>query len=273
MTIIDGKQLAQDILDHVKSDVADSKTKPKLAIVYVGDDKPSKTYIKRKREAAEYAGIDFELHEYANDVTEKKLIAEIKKIQKSDDVTGIIVQLPLPAHLNSATIINTIDPDKDVDCMTDINIGKLVMETNHLTPPTPQAVLAILESIDTDVRGKNITIVGAGPLVGKPLTIMLLNKQATVTVCNIYTKNLKKKCKRADILITAVGKKDLIRGTMVKRGAIVIDTGIAFENKKMYGDANFKEVSKRAAYITPTPGGVGPITVSLLLKNTLKCTK
>ncbi len=273
MTIIDGKKLAQDILEQVKSDVAKIKTTPKLAIVFVGEDKPSKTYIRRKREAAEYAGIDFELHEYPTDVTEKKLITEIKKIQKFDDVTGIIVQLPLPAHLDSATIINAIDPDKDVDCMTDINVGKLVMETNGLTPPTPQAVLEILKQINTDVKGKNITIVGAGPLVGKPLTIMLLNKQATVTVCNIYTKDLKKKCKKADILITAVGKKDLIRGNMVKRGAIVIDTGIAFENKKMYGDANFAEVSRRASYITPTPGGVGPITVSLLLKNTLKCSK
>ncbi len=273
MSIIDGKQLAKTIRDKVKSDVVKLTKKPRLAIVVVGKDKPSRTYVKRKREAAEYTGINFELHTYKDDISEKDLISEIKKIQSSDDVTGIIVQLPLPKHLDSATVINTIEPKKDVDCMTDINLGKLVMETNYLTPPTPQAVITILESINTNVRGKNITIIGAGPLVGKPLTIMLLNKQATVTVCNIYTKNLKKKCKKADILISAVGKKDLIRGNMVKRGAIVIDTGIAFENKKMYGDAHFPEVSKRASYITPTPGGVGPITVALLLKNVVKCAR
>jgi len=274
MNIIDGKQLAHDMLMEVQADaqkLIQAGTSPKLAVIFVGADKPSRTYIRRKQEAADAAHIAFDLHRFDTDITEQKLIQEIQRIQSDDAVHGVIVQLPIPAHLDQAHVLNAIDEKKDVDCMTDINIGKLVMETNTITPPTPAAVLAILDSIDADVKGKNITIVGAGALVGKPLTIMLLNKQATVTVCNEFTRDLAKKCQRADILITAVGKKDLITKNMVKKGAIVIDTGIAFEHKKMYGDVDFDAVAKKAAYITPTPGGVGPITVSLLLKNVVEC--
>jgi len=268
--IINGNQIAQKLLDELKTEVKKLKATPKLAVVHVGDDKPSRTYIRRKKEASEYIGIDFELHKFPADILKKHLVQAIKKIQTDKKLTGLIVQLPLPEPLYTTEVLNAIDPKLDVDCMTDFNLGKLVMKTAYLTPPTPGAVLTVLDEIDVEVVGKNITIIGAGALVGKPLSIMLLNREATITTCNIHTQDLKKQCKQADIIISAVGKKDLIRKNMIKRGAVVIDTGIVFENKKMYGDVAFYEVAKKASYITPTPGGIGPITVALLLKNVLK---
>jgi len=274
--IIDGKQLAQNILEHVKNDTTSlirAGVSPRLAVVFVGHNGPSRTYIKRKKEAAEYVQIMCDVHRFDEDISENTLIQKIQDIQSDDSVHGIIVQLPLSKHLDTHTILNTLDPDKDVDCMTDKNMGKLVTETNILCPPTPLAVLTILDNIHAEIKGKNITIVGAGALVGKPLAIMLVNKQATVTICNEFTTDLKKKTQKADILITAVGKKDLITKDMVKKGVIMIDTGIAFEHKKMYGDVDFLHVAPKSSYITPTPGGIGPITVSLLLANVVHCAK
>lgn len=271
--IIDGKAIANKILEKTKKEIQKQSLKPKLAVVVVGKDKPSRTYVKRKQEAAEKIGIEFEMHKYDENIKQEKIIAEIKKIQKDKKLTGLIVQLPLPEHLYTSGVLNAINPEIDVDCLTDTNFGKLIMKTNFIEPPTPGAVMDILEDLNIDVKGKNITIVGAGALVGKPLSIILLNKEATVTTCNIHTKNLKKKCKQADIIITAVGKKDLIKANMVKKGTIVIDTGIAFADHKMYGDVDFLKVAKKASYITPTPGGVGPITVAKLLWNTVVCAK
>ena len=271
--IIDGKKIAQKILDEVKLEISKLDFKPKLAVIFVGADKPSKTYIKRKKEAAEYAGVNFEIYSFSNKISKDELITSIKKIQKDQNIAGMIVQLPLPEPLYTSDVLNAVDPSIDVDCLTDTNIGKLVMKTADFTPPTPQAVLEIFKSIKLNIKGKNITIVGAGALVGKPLSIMLLNKEATITTCNEHTKNLAKTLKKSDIIISAVGKKDLIRKNMLKKNVIIIDTGIAFANKKMYGDVNFAEAVKKASYITPTPGGVGPITVSLLLRNLLICAK
>ena len=271
--IIDGKKIAQKILDEVKLEISKLNFKPKLAVIFVGADKPSKTYIKRKKEAAEYAGVNFEIYSFSNKISKDELITSIKKIQKDQNIAGMIVQLPLPEPLYTSDVLNAVDPSIDVDCLTDTNIGKLVMKTADFTPPTPQAVLEIFKSIKLNIKGKNITIVGAGALVGKPLSIMLLNKEATITTCNEHTKNLAKTLKKSDIIISAVGKKDLIRKNMLKKNVIIIDTGIAFENKKMYGDVNFVEAVKKASFITPTPGGVGPITVSLLLRNLLICAK
>jgi len=271
--IIDGKKIAQKILDEVKLEISKLNFKPKLAVIFVGADKPSKTYIKRKKEAAEYAGVNFEIYSFSNKISKDELITSIKKIQKDQNIAGMIVQLPLPEPLYTSDVLNAVDPSIDVDCLTDTNIGKLVMKTADFTPPTPQAVLEIFKSIKLNIKGKNITIVGAGALVGKPLSIMLLNKEATITTCNEHTKNLAKTLKKSDIIISAVGKKDLIRKNMLKKNVIIIDTGIAFANKKMYGDVNFAEAVKKASYITPTPGGVGPITVSLLLRNLLICAK
>ncbi|HRH23768.1 MAG TPA: bifunctional 5,10-methylenetetrahydrofolate dehydrogenase/5,10-methenyltetrahydrofolate cyclohydrolase [Candidatus Magasanikbacteria bacterium] len=270
--IVDGKQLSEKILASLRIEVVKLKKQgviPKLAIVHVGDHQPSKTYIKRKEEAARSIGVDFELHTYPAATSKEDIISYIKKIQKDKKLSGLIVQLPLPEPLYTAEVLNAINPEVDVDCLTDGQLGKLVMKTNVIAPPTPGAVCEILEMLNVNVQGKHVVIVGAGALVGKPLSIMLLNKLATVTVCNSHTKNLKSITKKADIIISAVGKKDLITKSHVKKGCIVIDTGIVFENKKMYGDVDFARVSKRASYITPTPGGVGPVTVALLLKNTV----
>ncbi|MBU2542666.1 bifunctional 5,10-methylenetetrahydrofolate dehydrogenase/5,10-methenyltetrahydrofolate cyclohydrolase [Patescibacteria group bacterium] len=274
--IIDGKQIAENILNRLKSEVVLLQAKnvsPKLIVIMVGDHKPSKTYVRKKQEAAEHIGIDFALRQYPADISKNDLISEIKKIQKQESPHGLIIQLPLPEPLYTPEVLNAVDPSIDVDCLTNENIGRLVMRTGFLLPPTPYAVKTIIKELGVKVIGQNICIIGAGALVGKPLSIMLSNKGGTVTLCNENTKNIKYKSLSADIVITAVGKKDLLRGNMIKKGAIVIDTGICFEDGKMFGDVNFAEVSKKASHITPVPGGVGPITVALLLKNVITCAK
>lgn len=274
--IIDGKKLASKVEKNTAKEVAMLKTKgivPKLAVVLVGNDKPSQTYINRKKDAAERIGIDFALHQFPKSISKDDLIKNLKKIQEDKQLTGLIIQLPLPERLYTSEVLNSINPAIDVDCLTDSNIGKLVMETNHIEPPTPWAVIKTLKEIKFNLKGKNITIVGAGALVGKPLAIMLVNELASVTTCNNYTKNIKKKCLEADIIVSAVGKQNLITADMVKKKAIVIDTGIVYVNGKMYGDVDFQNVSKKTSFITPTPGGIGPITVAKLLRNTVTCAK
>lgn len=274
--IIDGKAIAEKILIKVKTWVEELKTQnitPKLAVILVGDNKPSQTYVRKKQEAAEKVGIDFNLHKYPADITKEKLLEELRTIQKDEKLCGLIVQLPLPQHLYTPEVLNIINPDIDVDCLTNDNLGRLMKKTGFILPPTPYAVKTILKELDVNVEGRHICIIGAGPLVGKPLSIILLNKQATLTVCDSLTKNLKEKCREAEIIVTAVGKHNLLRGNMVKRGAIVIDAGISFTDETIHGDVNFAEVSKRAGHITPVPGGVGPVTVALLLKNTVTCAK
>lgn len=275
-TIIDGKKIAAKIEKQTAKEVATLKTKgivPKLAVILVGNNKASLTYIGRKKEAAERVGMDFALHQFPTSITKEDLIAAVQDIQKDKQLTGLIIQLPLPERLYISEVLNAINPAIDVDCLTDSNIGKLVMQTNHIEPPTPWAVIKTLKEIKYNMVGKNITIVGAGALVGKPLAIMLVNELASVTTCNSHTKNIKKKCLEADVIISAVGKKDLITADMVRKGVIIIDTGIAYKDGKMFGDVDFKKVSKKTSFITPTPGGIGPITVAKLLRNTTTCAK
>ncbi len=272
--LIKGKIIAEKIEERLVNRVKKLKIKglsPGLAVIFVGDHKPSETYIRKKQEAAERVGISFSLYSFKENIDRDRLVNEIKKIQEDRDLCGLIVQLPLPERLYTPDVINAINPSIDVDCLTDTNVGKLVMGTNFLYPPTPEAVLAALKETKTTLQGKNITIVGTGALVGRPLSIMLMNEGASVTTCNKRTKNVKEKTRTADIVVTAVGKKNLLRGDMVKKGTIVIDTGISYVGEKMYGDANAKEIKKKASYFTPTPGGIGPITVALLLQNTVTC--
>lgn len=273
MTQIDGKSIAEKILVQTEKRVKNLKKRgiaPRLAVVLVGNDKPSETYVRKKAEAAKRVGIDFALHRFPLSIKKNDLIAEIKTIQKRKKLSGMIIQLPLPERLYVPEVMNAVDPRIDVDCLTNENIGKLVMNTQTIVPPTPGAVMSILDTLKIDVAGKNVTIVGMGALVGKPLAIMMANARASVTTCNSATKNIEKKCRAADILISGVGKKNLIRGDMIRRGAIVIDTGISFEGG-MHGDVNMDEVMRKAGYVTPTPGGVGPITVARLLWNTALC--
>ncbi len=274
--IIKGKIIADKILLSVKSEVEKLISKKhivKLAVVFVGEDQPSKTYIRKKQEAAEQAGIIFELHTFPAKISENELIVEIKKIQTDPELCGLIVQLPLPEKLYTTEVINAINPDHDVDCMTDVNLGKLVMGTNFLTPPTPEAVMTVLRELNIDLKGKDITIVGTGALVGKPLSIMMMNAGASITTANSRTGNTTEKCLASEIIVTGVGKKDLIRANMIRDNAIVIDTGICFVDGKMYGDANREDMLSKAKFFTPTPGGIGPITVSLLLHNVIICAK
>lgn len=272
--LIDGKAIAEKINQQTVAKIRDLKAKgvtPKLEVILVGDDKASEMYDRMKGKAAEKVGMDFALHMLPKTISEDILIEKIQSIQTDKNLSGLIIQLPLPEHLYTSRVLNTINPAIDVDFLTDINLGKLMMKTNYLIPPTPGAVVTILQELNVNVSGKNVTIIGMGALVGKPLAIMLVNAGASVTTCNSRTKNTKEKCLTADIVVTGVGKKDLLRGDMVAAGAIVIDTGIDFENGKVYGDVNVPEVSAKAAYVTPTPGGVGPITVARLLLNTALC--
>jgi len=272
MSLINGKLIAAEIAKKTKTRAATLTKKdlqPKLAVLIVGDDKPSHMYVRTKGKAAERAGINFSLTELPAAATKKDIINTIKKIQSDKSVTGLITQLPLPHREWENDVVNSIRPDIDVDCLTDTNLGKLVAETNTIVPPTPGAVMDILDSLGVDPAGKRVVIVGTGTLVGKPLAIMMMNQLATVVTCNIKTKHLKKLCKEADILISAVGKKHLITKDMVKKGAIVIDAGVDFDKGEMFGDVDVARVAKRAAHVTPTPGGVGPLTVARLLENTV----
>lgn len=274
--IINGKLIAAKIEKDAAKQVMALKNQgiiTKLAVILVGENMASSTYIRRKKEAAQRVGIDFALHQFPKNISKEDLIASIKKIQTDSDLAGLIIQLPLPEKLYKPEVLNAINPNIDVDCLTDANIGKLVMKTNLIEPPTPWAVTKCLKEIKFNLIGKNATIVGSGALVGKPLAIMLINEFASVTTCNSHTKNIKNKCLNADVIISAVGKKNLITADMVKKGAVVIDTGFVYEKGKMYGDVDFAKVSKKTSFITPTPGGIGPITVAKLLLNTVTCAK
>lgn len=272
--LLKGKPIAERILAKTAEHVEALKKRhisTKLAVVLVGADKPSQTYVRMKGKAAKKVGMDFELIELPQDITQKELVKKLQEIQTDSSLSGLIVQLPLPNQLYTTEVLNSIHPDLDVDCLTDVNMGKLVMKTNILVPPTPGAVMAMLAELNVDLVGKDVTIVGMGALVGKPLAVIMANERASVTTCNSATKNIPEKCKRADILVSAVGKKDLIRQDMVAKGAIVIDAGVDFESGRMFGDVNVIEAQKNAAYVTPTPGGIGPITVAKLLWNTVLC--
>ncbi|PIR74143.1 MAG: bifunctional methylenetetrahydrofolate dehydrogenase/methenyltetrahydrofolate cyclohydrolase [Candidatus Magasanikbacteria bacterium CG10_big_fil_rev_8_21_14_0_10_47_10] len=272
--LIDGKRIASLILAKTKAAVeqlALAGEVPKLAVVLVGEDKPSQTYVGRKGKAAEKVGMAFSLHTLPSTTTTEELLARLTAIQSDALLSGLIVQLPLPKHIDTGTVINMIRPEVDVDCLTDVNLGKIVMQTNHMVPPTPGAVMSVLHHLNVDLVGKRVTIVGTGPLVGKPLAIMMMNESASVRTCNSKTPDTKERCLDADIIVTGVGKKHLIRGDMVSPGAIVIDTGVDFDAGKMYGDVHVEEVERVAGAVTPTPGGIGPITVARLLWNTVLC--
>jgi len=272
--LIDGNVIAKKINKKTAKKVLELKKKgiiPKLAVLLIGNNKASETYVGKKQKIAQKLEIDFELFKLPADTNKQKIISHINEIQKDKKLSGLIVQLPLPNKQDTEDVINSIKPEIDVDYLTKINFEKLENNTNKILPPTPGAVMDILEESKVEIAQKNVVILGKGILVGKPLAIIMRNLDANVIVCDSKTKDTKEKTLKADIIVSAVGKKDLIRGDMIKQDAIVIDTGVCFENKKMYGDVNVKEVLKKASYVTPTPGGVGPITVEQLLFNTALC--
>jgi len=271
-TIVDGRKVSSNILKKLKikvSQLGEQNIIPKLAVVLVGDDKPSQAYVKKKREASNEIGIKFSLHHYPGNISTANLIQEIKKIQLKRDLSGLIVQLPLPKNIETEKVLNQINPEIDVDYLTFTNLGKLITGENELVPPTPGAALEILKYYKIKLNNKYVVLIGRGKLIGRPLANLFLHQPVTLSVCNSTTKNLSEFTKKADVIVTGVGKHNLVTGKMIKEGACVIDTGVCFEEGKMYGDIDFKTVSEKASLVTPTPGGIGPITVAKLLENTV----
>ncbi len=269
--LIDGTKIAQELLVTITQQtefLAVHKITPKLVVVLVGDDQASQTYVKRKQMAATKCGIVCEISTLPSNTSQAELITHLETIQKDPELSGVIVQLPLPEPLYTAAVLNAIKPEYDIDGLTNENLGKLMMNQAPWLPPTPAAVLEIIKSQQLELVGKNIVIFGAGALVGKPLAVILMNARASVTTINSRTTAVMEKCLAADIIISGVGKANLIRGNMVKPNALVIDAGVSFETGKMTGDATVDEIVGHA-FITPTPGGVGPITVAKLLANTI----
>ena len=268
--IINGKEIRNEILEELKKEIKHYMIKPCLAVIQIGDNPASNTYINAKEKACNEIGIYFKHIKFNENAKEIEVINKILELNNDEYVHGILIQLPLPEGFNSDKLINYIARNKDVDGLTDINIGKLYNNKPGLVSCTPLGIIKLLEHENIDVAGKNVTIVGRSSLVGKPLAGLLLNKDATVTICHSKTENLKEHTKKADILIVAVGKKHLIKENMVKEGAIVIDVGINKEDGKLYGDVDFDNVKNKVSRITPVPGGVGPMTVAMLMSNVIK---
>ena len=274
MQILDGKALSEKLIDSVKGKV--SKLKPKLAVIMVGDDPASLAYIRNKKRACERAGIEYEEHKFPTSITHNKLLKEIDKLNKDDSVNGFIVQIPLPEHIYLPEVIRAINPKKDVDGFNAYNIGKMFLspEFEDLPPATPLGIVKLLDHYNIPIQGQEVVVVGHSNIVGKPISIMMLNRNATVTTCHIHTKDLASHTRRADILIVAVGKPNLITADMVKEGVVVVDVGMnKTRDGKLCGDVDFPNVSKKASYITPVPGGVGPMTVAALILNTVRATE
>ncbi|HEY3302310.1 MAG TPA: bifunctional methylenetetrahydrofolate dehydrogenase/methenyltetrahydrofolate cyclohydrolase FolD [Candidatus Binatia bacterium] len=277
-TIIDGKAVAREIQAEIKAEVDGLKRRwgmvPGLGVVLVGDDPASHLYVKNKEKACKEVGIRSEEHLLPESVSEKEILSLIQKLNRKDEIHGILVQLPLPAHVRAERVLNAVSPQKDIDGFHPVNQGLLLAGGEGFRPCTPMGIMKLLESARCDPKGKNATVVGRSNIVGKPVAIMLLEKHATVTICHSRTAHLKDEVGRADIVVAAVGKAAMIRGDWIKPGAVVIDVGInRLPSGKLSGDVEFESAKERASAITPVPGGVGPMTICMLLFNTLRAAK
>lgn len=278
MIKIDGKAFSQTVLEKIKGEHSQLKEKygkpAGLAVVIVGNNPASQVYVKNKIRACENVGFYSENIELDENISEKELLQEINKLNKNDRINGILVQLPLPAHINELKIIDSISPEKDVDGFHVSNIGKMVIgdETGFLSC-TPYGIMQLLEEYKIEIAGKDAVIIGRSNIVGKPMALMLIQKGATVQICNSRTKDLRKKLNEADIIIVAAGVPKLLKKEDVKEGAVVIDVGINRVDGKICGDVDYEEVAEKTSYITPVPGGVGPMTIASLIKNTFKSYK
>lgn len=273
--IIDGKAVSKKILDEIKLETENLQNKPCLAVIIAGNDTASKIYVNNKQKTAGYLGFESIVKELPEDISQNSLIEEVEKLNRDENVHAILVQLPLPAHIDSSKIIESIRPDKDVDCFHPYNTAKIAlnMETT-LFPCTPAGIMLLLKEYGISTEGKHAVIIGRSNIVGRPLSWLLLNNSATVTVCHSKTENLADFTKNADILISAAGKPEFVKKEMVKEGAVVIDVGITRDTDgKIKGDIDFERVKDKASYITPVPGGVGPMTICCLMKNTLELFK
>lgn len=270
MKIIDGKKISEEIKAEIKAEVKNCFIKPGLSVIQIGNREDSNKYVSAKQKAALEVGINFNLYHYDETADEREIVNKIKELNNDEYVDGIMIQLPLPDKFNEKKLINLILPSKDVDGLTDRNIGRLVTNKDPLTSCTPLGIIELLKRSEVKIEGKNVVIVGRSNLVGKPLMHLFLNENATVTVCHTKTSDLKKMTLQADILVAAMGNPKFITKDYVKEGAVVIDVGINTINSGLCGDVDFDNVSKKASLITPVPGGVGPMTVTMLLKNTVK---
>lgn len=275
--ILDGKSISEEIKNAIKSEVGRLKVKgvtPGLAVVLVGDNPASKVYVKNKQKACENVGIYSEEHKLPESTSQEELLSIVDRLDKDSKIHGILVQLPLPKHINSDTILKAINPSKDVDGFHPYNVGMLMIGEPVFIPCTPYGVMKMVEHSGIAVEGKTAVVVGRSNIVGKPVALLLMQKNATVTICHSKTKDLAEVCKNADILIAAIGKPKMIRADMVKEGAVVIDVGInRLSDGSLVGDVDYEEVSKKAGWITPVPGGVGPMTITMLLNNTLEAAR
>ena len=269
--VIDGKKISEEIRFELKQSIKYEMLKPSIAVIQVGDNEASNTYVKMKEKACDEVGIYFRHFKFEEGDSELSIINKIKELNNDEYVNGVIIQLPLPDGYNEKRLVNTIINSKDVDGLTDINTGRLVSGRKTLVPRTAAAVIELLKRSNVEISGKHVVLVGRGKLTCRPLIQLFLNEDATVTVCHSKTKDLENFTKTADILVTAVGINNIIKEGMVKDGAVVIDVGINYETGKISGDVDFDNVVNKASLITKTPGGVGPMTVTMLLKNTVYC--
>ena len=273
--ILDGKALSNKILDEISKEhdfmFKKNGRRAGLVVVIVGDDKASRVYVKNKRMTCEKVGFFTETIDFSSNISEEELLKEIERLNSDERFDGILVQLPLPKHIDELKVLNAINPDKDVDGFHFNNIGKMVVgdDTGFLSC-TPYGIMQLFDEYNINVEGKDVVIIGRSNIVGKPMALLLIQKRATVQVCNTRTKDMREKLKNADIVISAAGVPNLIGKEDVKKGAVVIDVGINRVEGKICGDVNFEEVKDIASYITPVPGGVGPMTIASLMKNTLK---
>ena len=269
--IMSGKQLASQIEEEVKSIAKGCIIRPSVALINIGNDPISEKFIKAKEEACNRVGIYFRYHQFEEDTPELTIINKIKELNNDDYVNGIVINLPIPEKYNEKRLLNTVINSKDIDGLTDINIGRLIGGRKSITSCTAQGIIELLKKYEVEIEGKHVVVIGNGRLVGKPLTNMLLNEGATITICHSRTTNLKKHTKEADIIISATGFKNLITEDMVKEDVVVVDAGCCYEDGKICGDVDIDKVSKKASLITPPTGGVGTMTIAMFLKNIITC--
>jgi methylenetetrahydrofolate dehydrogenase (NADP+)/methenyltetrahydrofolate cyclohydrolase len=270
--ILDGKKLADEILPQLKKRVEKLRLAgvvPKIDVILVGDDEASQIYVRKKLRSSESIGMRAELHRFPAEAEKEKIIATIRKLNEDDRVHAILVQLPLPGHLEEQLILDKISPEKDVDGLTTRSLGRLVSGHAVFEPCTPKGIMKLFESENIQLEGKNAVVIGRSNIVGKPAALMLMNRNATVTICHSKTRNLAEHARGGDILVAAVGMPNFVKADFVKDDAIVIDVGTNRVNGKVVGDVDFGKVKAKAGYITPVPGGVGPLTVAMVLENTI----
>ncbi len=274
--ILDGKALSIKVKDRVKQEISNlpkNDNIPTLAVVLVGDDPASAIYVRNKKRACEYVGIKSVSVTLGQDTTQEKLEQTLNNLNNDKSINGILLQLPLPKGLDERKALNCIAPEKDVDGLSSVNLGKLITKEVGITPCTPTGVMEFFKEYNIDLTGKNVVIINRSILVGKPLALMMLNANATVTICHSKTQNISEYTKKADIIVTAVGKAKFLTEDMVKDGSVVIDVSIVRTEAGLCGDADYENIKDKASYITPVPGGVGPMTIAMLMENTLKAYK